>query len=495
MTKFKSKLIPGILASFAWVGVAQAETVNAASCSQADVASAVSSATAGDTVQVPAGTCSWSGGISFAGISLIGAGSSAAGTVVTDGLVTVTKHDTEYTRLSGFRFTGTDEHIRVDGSPTAKPYLVDNNHVRADVSGRAVQLTANGGVLHHNELVAEDWTNADVFNIPTSEDWTQAPTFGADDTSGERNIYFEDNTFTNIVETMPDGDMGSRLVIRHNLYVDSSIVFHGGAPNDSSPNGGTRQFEVYENTFDRVENSVALNKWVWARGSSGVIANNQMESADSPDGSTYPNKPEILLTVGCPDPYPMQYQVGQSNQSPENPPTHPLAIFGNTGAGTTDSNFISVAGSDTAGPPCATPDDYIQEGRDYVFSNTWGWTPYQYPHPLAGGGAGTGGSGGGGPGGAANGGSGGGGAIAGGGGNPGSGGTAGSGASDSADDGGCGCRLQSAGRSSSGVLLLFLPLCAFLRRRARYTSTKSSALVASCATMLEVSSSRKTASS
>jgi hypothetical protein len=369
----------------AWVTPTEAATINAASCLRTDVVAAITSAKPGDTVQVPAGTCSWSGGVSFTGIQLIGAGSSASGTVITAGLVTITKHATVHTRLARFRFTGTDEHIYAGGSPTAKAYIIDNNYIRSDVSGneaRALHLSANGGLLHHNQFTAVTWTNADVVNIQTSEDWSQAPTFGANDASGERNIYFEDNTFTNVVETMPDGDVGSRVVIRHNVYVDSSIVFHGGAPNDSSPGGGTRQFEVYNNTFQRVSNNVPLNKWIWARGSSGVIANNIMAPAQSPDGSTYPSKPEILLTVGCPNPYPMQYQVGQSNQTPENPPTHPLAIFGNTGAGATDGDFISVAGSDTAGPPCASPNTYIQKGRDYVLSNTWGWTPYTYPHPL-----------------------------------------------------------------------------------------------------------------
>lgn len=163
---------------------------------------------------------------------------------------------------------------------------------------------------------------------------------------------------------------------------DAGITFHGGQPTDSSPNGGTRHFEIYNNNFKRVSNAIPINKWIWVRGSSGIIANNVMDRAESPDGSSYPNKNEIRLTVGCPTAYPVQHQAGQSNISPENPPSHPLAIFGNTGAGTTDANFISVAGSDTAGPPCATPATYIQKGRDYVLSNTWGWSPYVYPHPL-----------------------------------------------------------------------------------------------------------------
>src|SRR6266853_1105694 len=119
----------------AWVSPTQAATINAASCSRTDVVSAITSAKPGDTVQVPAGTCSWSGGVSFTGIQLVGAGSSPSGTVITAGLVTMTKHATAYTRLGRLRFTGTDEHIYAGGSPAAKPYIIDNNYIRSDASG------------------------------------------------------------------------------------------------------------------------------------------------------------------------------------------------------------------------------------------------------------------------------------------------------------------------------------------------------------------------
>lgn len=377
------KWLPLVLV-LAGVAPAQAATINAASCSQANVASALASAAPGDTVQVPAGTCSWSGGLSISGIRLVGAGKSTSGTVITSGTVSMTKHATQYTRVSGFRFTGTGRHVSVGGSPSNKPYIIDNNYFFTNGGGGGstmVGITVNGGLLHHNDFTASSGTNSDVFNIITSENWSQAPTFGNGDTTGERNIYFEDNTFTNILETAPDGDVGGRFVIRFNTYVDSSIVFHGGAPNDSSPGGGTRQFEVYNNIFDRVSNSVPINKWIWVRGSSGVIANNSMDRADSPDGNSYPNKSEIRLTLACPNSYPVQYQVGQSNQT-QGTPTRPLLVFGNTGAGSTDGDFVTVGSSDTAGGSCSSPGNYIQQGRDYVSSNTWGWTPYTYPHPL-----------------------------------------------------------------------------------------------------------------
>jgi hypothetical protein len=237
-------------------------------------------------------------------------------------------------------------------------------------------------VFHHNEVTAVNWTTASVFGLMTTEDWSQAPTFGVDDATGERNTYFEDNVYTNISEVALDGDVGSRVVIRYNTFVDSSVTFHGGAPSDSSPGGGVRHFEVYNNNFKRVSNNVPINKWVWVRGGTGVIANNTVARADSPDGNSYPNKSEFRLTLACPSGYPVQYQVGQSNQSPQNPPSRPVLIFGNTGPATSDSNFIDVGSSDTAGGSCGSPNSYIQQGRDYMVSNSWGWRPYTYPHPL-----------------------------------------------------------------------------------------------------------------
>jgi hypothetical protein len=316
---------------------------------------------------------------------LVGAGKSPSGTVITGGAVSVTKHATQYTRVSGFRFTGADRHVTVGGTPSSKPFVIDNNYFftnGGNGSNSMVGITVNGGLLHHNDFTAFSGTAADVFNIITAEDWSQAPTLGNADSTGERNIYFEDNVFTNILETGPDGDAGGRFVIRYNTYVDSSIVFHGGSPTDSSPRGGTRQFEVYNNTFDRVSNAFAINKWIWVRGSSGVIANNNMEPAESPDGFSYPNKSEIRLTLACPSGYPVQYQVGQSNQTPESSPSRPLLIFGNTGAGATDEDFVDVLSSNTAGGSCSSPNDYIKLNRDYFLTNRWGWTPYTYPHPL-----------------------------------------------------------------------------------------------------------------
>jgi hypothetical protein len=56
---------------------ARANTITAASCNTGDVQSAINSAAEGDTVNIPAGTCTWTSGVTISGKGIIlqGAGS------------------------------------------------------------------------------------------------------------------------------------------------------------------------------------------------------------------------------------------------------------------------------------------------------------------------------------------------------------------------------------------------------------------------------------
>ncbi len=63
---------------------ASANTIQASSCSRADVQAAINQAQDGDTVLVPAGECTWNSEVSIQNktITLIGAGSGAGGTKI-----------------------------------------------------------------------------------------------------------------------------------------------------------------------------------------------------------------------------------------------------------------------------------------------------------------------------------------------------------------------------------------------------------------------------
>lgn len=353
------------------------------------VLACIAAASPGDTINVVAGTASWSGGVSISGITLKGAGSSTSGTVITAGTVAMTKHSTQVTRLSGFRFTGSDTHGSVGGSTSARAFRIDNNYFFS--SGQQYfGFDANGGVIDHNEFFMNPSQNPPptVMSIHPNEDWSQAVTFGNTDTQGpnggERNIYFEDNIFNNITGAAPDGDQGARLVIRHNTYNDSAIVLHGGGPpNDTSTNPpGTRQYEIYNNDFNRIICDNNLNWWLWSRGGSGVFANNTMDNVNT---QCFGGKPQIRLGVGCggAPPYPIVYQQGQTTApSTQNPPTKPVLIFGNTGAGSGSISVTENGSGGGGGTNCSNPTFYVQQNRDYFLSNQWSWVPFTYPHPL-----------------------------------------------------------------------------------------------------------------
>lgn len=108
-----------------------AATITAASCSQANVQSAVNSATSGDTVTVPGGSCSWSSPVSIPntkGITLNGGGNTTI-----YGEVDINANSATTTRVTGFTFgNGTfsnSTHFAVvtDGSSASAPFRIDHN--------------------------------------------------------------------------------------------------------------------------------------------------------------------------------------------------------------------------------------------------------------------------------------------------------------------------------------------------------------------------------
>ena len=372
---------------------------NAASVSEADVETAIAASDAGDCVVVPAGSASWAGGVAFTGITLIGPGKNAGSpATVTAGVVTMTKHATEYTRLIGFRFTedSATEHVSVEGSVTNKAFVIHNNYFFIG-GGDNMRTETNGGLYSENDFVGpvcdgSPESNGIIFSLgggaggAAGTSWTNALERGDEDADGEGNTYIEDGLWENITVGAVDNDDGSRLVIRHNIIRDSRLSTHGGGSGnggqDTSYHGG-RWLEINDNTFDRSDDNCELNDWLWQRGSTGIFANNVLDDASSSNGN-YPNKPELRFSVGCPgNPgYPMPFQFGQSTITPDATPDSPFLIFGNTGAGASSGNFIVISGESGEGITCSVPNDYIQSGRDYVLSNSYSWTAYEYPHPL-----------------------------------------------------------------------------------------------------------------
>ena len=76
MTRIMKSVLFGLLLSAILSGTMHATTYTAHSCNTVDVQSAINSAAEGDTVIIPAGTCTWNSGVTISGkgITVAGAG-------------------------------------------------------------------------------------------------------------------------------------------------------------------------------------------------------------------------------------------------------------------------------------------------------------------------------------------------------------------------------------------------------------------------------------
>jgi hypothetical protein len=364
--------------------------VDAASCEQADVEDAIGRASVGDTVAVPAGTCTWSGLTLDHAIHLRGAGTDA--TIITVADVSVRKRPDGVTRISGFGFEKTgggneSKGFVVGGSwRDAQPVVFQD--CRFTISGTGLfRLNVAGGVIIARSEFTGEWDDSFIQPKDSGDSdgsWTSADTMGMRDADGTLNHYVEDNTFTGGTNQGIDADDATRVVYRHNTLTYSSFNTHGLATSSD----GVRHFEVYENEFihDGGETMLANQNWlIWIRGGTGVIWGNTFADIA---GSYWGDKAEIQLTIrgaedarpqgDCADvSYPVPRQLGQSHDG-SNPITDPIYIWGNTGAS-------EVAADWNWGNPCGlTFDDFFQWGRDAYDDGTErpDYAPFTYPHPL-----------------------------------------------------------------------------------------------------------------
>jgi len=371
-------------------------TVAADSCSQPDVQAAINAASDGDTVEIPAGTCSWSAGVSFSkGIHLKGADPGSV-TLIHDAnssyLLEVTEDNTHLTEISNLRFVeGTaaaDGHLAV--YPGSHPVLVHDSYFETNGGLlRAIRWVPNRGVIWGNEFSSNGQDDQAIVFVNNNDlqSWQTASTMGMDDLNGESNVYVEDNVFQAIPLQTLDPDSNSRVVIRHNLFDESGLASHGADTSEY----GTRHWELYDNIFTFTDYgdcdgslTAGLNWFFYIRGGTGVITNNALPDISS---CAWGDKTEIYMTVQnirrnsgpypCWTTYPVPHQVGQSHDGVSEV-TEPVHIWGNTGGG--------VAGvGDFEPDECGngeTVTEYIEEGRDFVLGPKPGYVKFTYPHPL-----------------------------------------------------------------------------------------------------------------
>ncbi|MGZ3826820.1 MAG: hypothetical protein ACXVCR_17845 [Bdellovibrio sp.] len=237
-----------------------AATIPAASCSSTDVSNAIATAVNGDTVSVPAGTCTWSPGPTLPmdkGIKLIGAGAGSTIINVSDTISLICNTGMPH-RLSGFTFQNAPDIgvIRVMGACSGM--RIDHNvflnfSSSADAISWDSAAEAMGmvyGLVDHNTFTGSGNFRGVVIYGNMSSTWPSSP-LGTPNAT-----YIEDNIFNFTSMANPgagcvDSNYASSYVFRNNNVKNCLVTAHGvgfGA--------GTISAEIYNNNLVVDDNSL-----------------------------------------------------------------------------------------------------------------------------------------------------------------------------------------------------------------------------------------------
>jgi hypothetical protein len=463
-------------------------TIRGAACdwtsdgSRLDTANKIASASAGQTVCIPAGTFNWASQLAFSKpIILAGQGRTATTILVNyvvdfSPLMYITESLSGITRLEGIRFnvdTGPGQNtgiirIQAAGGPgVGRPVLIVNSAFYLAGNGgsdNAIILDSNKGVFSGNYFEDALWgwppeaPNGclNQGGVIRHQGYSQTgsiytpPKYGMADSTGEENVYFENNEILNVMQGV-DIDEAARIVVRYNLVRNSATAHHGADTGDKGP----RYSEQYNNIFayeygpwcgDPVIAPASMVAFTQMRGGTMLWHHNQVDDINT--GAWYGNPGEIGFVdwklrrnqgnwpcwigtgtgiFGGPaalgnSHYPSPHQVGWGFCDPNGPQApacggtrtgdpgftvytdlEPVYLWANTARNGSPTLYPYVSDIDcepTYNVTCAAyPDgsralceqrnssvDFIKVDREFVMGPKPGYTPYTYPHPLLSGG-------------------------------------------------------------------------------------------------------------
>ena len=268
-----------------------ATTWNAPSGAWIDVSNTVAHASYGDTVQIPAGTWTWTTpNLLISGITLAGAGTNA--TFITDGMaaaeiayllnvITVTN---AMTRVTGITFQdagvgagnwhGKLEFNGMNAGP-ASAWRCDHcsfvglQGINIFVHGFAIGVVDHCSFFLRAEGVGQYGINAYAHDSYGDISYAMPPTYGTTNA-----LYVESCYFTNILANYSamgayDGYAGARVVFRNNILDRCCFATHG---NDTSGRyRSVRSYEIYNNKFTHNQDFVTVMDF---RGGTGVVWSN-----------------------------------------------------------------------------------------------------------------------------------------------------------------------------------------------------------------------------
>jgi hypothetical protein len=374
--------------------------------SNAEIQSAVNSASEGYAVYLPVGTYVFDSASPLttvnipSGISIYGAPAlrNSTGQVqewntvltvpwgVPDGNVLFVYGGTssQLTRFTGIKLLGYREFNsssvvnRIDGVRIASTagnseFRIDHNYLR-NLCGYGITVWAGKGVVDHNVMVnypfyvtETSWDANTVFyglNIANNRNWDNntADYLGK---YGSRTIFVEDNYFSGWRHSV-DGCTGAHIVSRYN-------VFNTGEGDNDAHDGfsgantqmGCRVLEIYHNTFNSpLQNDADLTSGVTFRSGGGVVFGNTVTNYGQGIDDNYDRKAFVIFMQLTPDTYPIQ-QVKD------------VWIWNNT---LVNSDLYDTLFDQTANP--VTLNEHFFLRAPSITQDGFIYTPYPYPHPL-----------------------------------------------------------------------------------------------------------------
>jgi hypothetical protein len=274
---YQMRLKLGITLLLASCTASQAAIFSASSAARDHVQAAVDKAVSGDTVKVPSGTVSWTSGVYIPdGKNITLQGGGIGKTVISQGLGTIINLGITSSRVTGFTFRRTSDVTDHIINASGVGWRVDNCRFEGSSTASTIGVRAfyaadspghPDGLVHNCQF----W-NAKVVAIGDNGSqvrdrlvWAAPLALGTD-----KAVYIEDCTFT-LTRTgnVMDGAYGARYVFRYNDVTDGYIEAHGMQHNERR---GIRKWEIYGNTIRQV--NVSNFYWVYVRGGTGVIFNN-----------------------------------------------------------------------------------------------------------------------------------------------------------------------------------------------------------------------------
>lgn len=284
------KLFLGILLVFAVATYSQGATINAASCSLANVNTAITSATQGDTVQIPTGTCEWAAPVTLnKGITIRGNGTSSTTITSTgSGFFTINGSGSNY-RITNMAFRGSSSDgtdIEINGYWTSM--RIDNINWQTS-SSRGIWLGRNitGDIIQGQNRPHEKALIDNIYYAPAASGggrpflllygrqhkaWEEADGFGTDNF-----VFIEDSTFVYTYSSsdpyyIVDTEYGGRYVARYNTITNARTSMHDLGGGTYRPSRGNRAAEVYSNTIS-ASGGTGWNP-ITLRGGTAVVYNN-----------------------------------------------------------------------------------------------------------------------------------------------------------------------------------------------------------------------------